>query len=543
MIVSFSIDDLKQSIPGVAGLADVAEDVLPDALKAVLGKAAEGATITVSGRMVSLDYSDLPETAIREAQRLCEKAANQADKGELSKATTLYRRAIELNPSLQSARRALAMVLFEADKPDDALDALIDALKANPRDSQGLVILGNHYARQDGQREVAIRLIRRACEVAPDDAVARNSLGGLLIEHDKPEEAITEFNAALALDPSLANAWYGRSVVEIGLQRWLDARDSLQQMFAVANLADRRQATMLGEARDSFRRVTNIIANDRAAESMACVEKLAARLGEVTGLSVTVRETELAGFLPSRSSPAWATGAEKHLVEIDERLPADMVKHHLACRECERMLEDAAIRETGDRRSIDFPEHCRNTIRSALTPYIRRIAARKGYDPGKLSEVATGLAESIVVQIREVVQNVGIERRLMDLESLREAQFCSLLLQAHTAASKTLDSPNREIVPPKLNTLRDTLAAVMALSADRISAGATDCENLFARSGVLPQARKIEAMAWDRANHPGAGDSTNRLFCEVANLLGVADWFDWADVDGVGKPNHPPEAP
>ena len=82
-------------------------------------------------------------------------------------------------------------------------------------------------------------------------------MGGLLIEHDQPEEAIAEFNATPALDPSLANAWYGRSVAEIGLQRWADARDSLQHMFAVANLADRRQETMLKEARDSFRRVSN----------------------------------------------------------------------------------------------------------------------------------------------------------------------------------------------------------------------------------------------------------------------------------------------
>ncbi len=190
---------------------------------------------------------------------------------------------------------------------------------------------------------------------------------------------------------------------------------------------------MLGEARDSFRRMTNIIANDRATESMACVEKLA--------------------------------------------------------------------------------------------------------------EVAFGLAESIVVQIREVVQNIGIDQRLMHQESLREAQFCSLLLQAHSAADKTLDSPNREIVPPKLNKLRDTLAAVMAIAADRISAGATGCESLFAKSGVLPQARKIEAMAWEIEDDPDAGSGTNRLFGEVAALLGVSDWYDWAEVDGGENFNQAPELP
>jgi hypothetical protein len=55
-----------------------------------------------------------------------------------------------------------------------------------------------------------------------------------------------------------------------------------------------------------------------------------------------------------------------------------------------------------------------------------------------------------------VVQNVRIERRLMEMQTLGETQFCPLLLQAHSAASKTLDSRNREIMPPKLNTIRST---------------------------------------------------------------------------------------
>lgn len=55
MTISFSLDDLKQSIPGIAGLADVADDALPDALRILLGKAAEGATIRVNGKIISLD--------------------------------------------------------------------------------------------------------------------------------------------------------------------------------------------------------------------------------------------------------------------------------------------------------------------------------------------------------------------------------------------------------------------------------------------------------------------------------------------------------
>lgn|GEM_PF-2065304 len=271
--------------------------------------------------------------------------------------------------------------------------------------------------------------------------MARNSLGGLLLEQDQPEEAIAAFDAALALDPSFANAWYGRSVAEIALQRWSAARDSLQQMFAIANLADRRQETMLKEARDSFSRVTNIIGNDRAAESFAVASDLASRLGEVTGQSVTVRETKVEGFLPSRSFAAWFTAKDHHLVEIDKRLPAEMVKHHLACRECIRMLIAAETGSKQESRDIGFPASCRSTILNALDADIRRIAARKSYDPAKLFEVTLGLAESAVIQTRHVIQDIVIERHLMEIDALREAQFCTLLLQAHAAVGPPSNHP------------------------------------------------------------------------------------------------------
>jgi len=535
--VSFSLDDLKQSIPGVSGLVDVAEDALPDALRTLLGKAADGATIRVSGKMVSLDYGDLPESTLMEAQRLCEKAAVQSNKGQFSKAASLYRRAIELNPSLQNARRELAMVLFETGKSDDAMDALLDALKTDPRDPQSLVILGNHYARQDGQRDVALRLIRRACEVAPEDAVATNSLGGLLLEQDQPEEAIAEFNQALALDPSLANAWYGRSVAEIALQRWSTARDSLQQMFAVASLTDRRLEPMLEQARDSFRRVTNIIGNDRATESLAAAADLGSLLGEATGRSVTVRETQVEGFLPSRSFPAWLTSKDHHLVEIDKRLPAEMVKHHLACRECCRMLIAVEAGSSQQGRDIGFPPDCRSAILKALDTDIRRISTRKGYDPAKLSEVALGLAESSIIQIRHVIEDIAVERRLMGIDALREAQFCALLLQAHAAVTATIGSPNRDIVPNKINTLRDTAAAVVALLLDRISNGATDYTSKFAKAGVLPLARRIESTVWEQAPDASQPNDPNRQFDEIATLLDIRDWYSWTTTVSQANPS------
>lgn len=44
--------------------------------------------------MISLDFGEIPEASVLEAQRLCEKASTQASKGELHKAPSIYRRVV-----------------------------------------------------------------------------------------------------------------------------------------------------------------------------------------------------------------------------------------------------------------------------------------------------------------------------------------------------------------------------------------------------------------------------------------------------------------
>jgi tetratricopeptide (TPR) repeat protein len=532
VIVSFSLDDLKHSVPGAADLAGFTGDELSDALRRLLGKAAEGASITLDGKMVTLDFGEIPPDRLQEADRLCEKASRQANKGELPKAASIYRRALELNPSLQIARRALAMVLLESGKSDDAIDVLLDALKTDPRDPEALVILGNHYARQNGQHEVALGLIRRACEVAPDDPVAHNSLGALLLEKDQAEEAVKEFDTALGLDPTLANAWYGRSVAEIGLQRWKPARDSLQQMFALAQLSDRRLGKMLHEARDSFRRVTNIIGNDRAADSLKAAENLAARLGEETGFPVTVREASLEYQIFSQSKPVWSTGKDHHLIELDEKIPAEMVKHHLVCHECCHLLRAADARTAGKHRLFSTSRASLAHATEILRPEIQRIV-RKGFDEEKITQVILSMTEARLALLFQVPLDILIEKRLAKIPELREAQFCSLLLQVHGATQTGLDSASRELMPPKLVALRDTLNAVSALFLDRISGGATEYSALYTKSGILPTARRIEALAYAHDGPPG---SEYDLIDEVGGMLGVRGWYEWENETGSSTP-------
>ena len=151
------------------------------------------------------------------------------------------------------------------------------------------------------------------------------------------------------------------------------------------------------------------------------------------------------------------------------------------------------------------------------------------------------MAESAVIEIRRVIQDIAVERRLMAVDALREAQFCTLLLQAHAAVGATIESPNRDIVPPKVNALRDTAAALVALLLDRISNGATDYTGKFTKAGVLPLARRIESSVWEPAHDLSQPYGLDRQFDEIATLLDVRDWYSWT-TSGQTKP-PPAERP
>lgn len=228
---SFSITDLKKSVPGAGALTALEGEELIAKLREVLGEVAKGAEVTVDGDMVTVTPDPVAAVNEVEARRLTQKAAIRARRGEYVKAVDIYRRVLELDPHLQESRRELAMVLVELGKDSEAVDTLLDVLRADPRDHQALTILGNHYARVKSAPATALRFLERAAEIAPEDATVQNSLGGVLFEQKKPGEALKHFDRALALSPAFCNAYYGKSLVLMLEGRFIEALASLGTMF------------------------------------------------------------------------------------------------------------------------------------------------------------------------------------------------------------------------------------------------------------------------------------------------------------------------
>ena len=149
--------------------------------------------------------------------------------------------------------------------------------------------------------------------------------------------------------------------------------------------------------------------------------------------------------------------------------------------------------------------------------------ARKGELVGKAAEaVDVTLIREGLSLLYNAPLDMLIETQIAMIPEMREAQFCSLLIQAHSGVSVGLNKRSRSIVPGPLLKMNDALNGAMALFVDELSGGTV----FFPQYEVTGHAKLASAVRdlCRKAQEPGAEYD---LVDSVAELLGLRGWFDW----------------
>ena len=521
---SFSIDDLKKSLPNVAHFDGLDGDELVNTLRTLLGAAAMDADVTVADGVVTVTPKELPAFRTDEAARLNGKAGARAKSGEFEKAVGIYRKVLELDPSRHDARRDLAMVLVEMGHADEAKDLLLDVLKTNPRDVASLVILGNHYAKAEGDRDSAEQFFRRAVDIDPDDATAHNSLAGMLCEKGQNEEALAEFEKALTLRPDFPQPRYGTAMVYLAQGRMQEARTALGEMFEKSDLGDSRNLPMLRQARDAYLKFTNIIANDSAAESAKVAEELVSRARELSGVDLAIERQPLPGIQLGRTQMAWKYRRDHHVVTLAKQMPAEMLFHHILAHECHHILLEAGARGVGANRWFTSTDDGLDAALDSMERDIRKISRTTSQDMDALKAMLRRMLPDALSLVYNAPLDILIERQIAREPRLTAAQFCSLSLQVHNASRVGLEKRSRTIVPPALLQINDVLNGSAALFLDKHSKGAT---NFFEPYQTMPTARLARDICAMCCEHDGPPGSEYALIDQIAELLGCRGWYSW----------------
>jgi tetratricopeptide (TPR) repeat protein len=241
--------------------------------------------------------------------------------------------------TLESDRETLRAV-YEAARSGDHTQAGQLAESALARGFEHPLVLNVAALRleQQGRLHEALRLLQRAVRLAPDDLASRNALGLCLLQLERADEALGQFEVLLRLDPSLpyAHTSHGNALQAIG--RITEAEESYRRALA---LDDTQGMALAGLAHIAVNRGAYHQARDFAEKALALLPGLpdavmsraAAELGERLPVKAETRiRALLSDGALSGEQRAMAHGLLGDILDALDR-PDEAIRAYAACNE------------------------------------------------------------------------------------------------------------------------------------------------------------------------------------------------------------------
>lgn len=168
--------------------------------------------------------------------------------GRVNDAESLYRRAVELNPSDAQAITGLATAQLDKGNAREAEETLKKGISRLPREAAlyqayGSMLLWGEGAENPGTQARAEQFLRKAIALDSSLAEPHYQLGKLALRDDRIREAQQQLEAAVRLDPASSKSHYGLAQVYRKLGRASDAAREVERFQA---LKAREERTFTG---------------------------------------------------------------------------------------------------------------------------------------------------------------------------------------------------------------------------------------------------------------------------------------------------------
>jgi predicted Zn-dependent protease len=164
-------------------------------------------------------YSELADNTMNklallapESGRMQQLIAEQLiNAGDLKGAIEHYRKAIAADPRLPGMHFELAEAILESSNDASAQAAAqqeLDAAVKTDGDSSRVECARGHLALLESRSDAAYAYYRLAYKLNPNEVQAQLGLAAILVDQDKPQEALQYLRSAVKADPMNANAHY-----------------------------------------------------------------------------------------------------------------------------------------------------------------------------------------------------------------------------------------------------------------------------------------------------------------------------------------------
>jgi len=487
--------------------------------------------IEIGDNAVTISFTEESANAQDEAARLAERAAKRAAEGNYDKAIALWKRVLELNPSLHKARRDLAMACMESGDTESAKNHLIEVLRLNPADAWGWVVLGNLYAKNQKDWATAEKFLRRALEIAPNDPWALNGLAAMTAQRGQTDEAVKLFEQAITANPDVPNPYYGLGVTFHRTGKPDLAARALNRLFTSARTQDVRSKTVFDQARTLYGAVQDDLMKQQHPEAFKAVENFRAGLEQLSGYPLRVTEGEFKDKTSAMIQMAWKHGRDHHLIKVRTSLPEDVRTHQMA-HELSHLQLEAEARKVGKNRFFVTTDSTEQAALQRVEADIRKLE-RKGYPADASQGLATALIRGLAGFLFNCPLDMLIETRLRErMPALSAGQFVALRMGALEALGTTTDPKIIEVTPKVIFRAGMALNGAYALFLDNLFHGATTYAAAYQRSESFAVSQRLFRHWQTRCPQLGPGDEY-ALVEEFADMVGLKGWYDWKPDPGT----------
>lgn len=481
--------------------------------------------VEIGVKSVTVSFAEESQNAQDEAIRLAERAGKRAAEGNYSKAISLWKRVLEIHPSLHKARRDLAMGLMEIGDIEGAKNHLIEVLRLNPGDPWGWVVLGNLYAKSEKDWPTAEKFLRRALEVSPDDAWALNGLAAMTAQRGQTDEAVKLFERAISSNPGLPNPYYGLGVTFHRSGQSDLALAALDRLFASAGLQDVRSKTVFDQARTLYGQVQEELVKRQHSDAFKAVENFRVELEGSSGFPVRVTSGEFKDKTTAVMQMAWKHGRDHHLMKHRTGLPEDLLTHQMA-HELTHLQLEAEARKVGRNKFFTTTDRTEQQVLQRLDGDIRKLQ-RKGFPAGASQDLVVALIRGLAGFLFNCPLDMLIETRLRQrLPALSASQFIGLRMGIREALESNTNAKVLEVTPKPILRAGLALNGAYCLFVDDFYLGATNYAAHYQRSEAFPVSQRLFQHWGARCGQLGPGDEYD-LVDEFADLVGLRGWYEW----------------
>ena len=260
MIVYVQLKDIIIDPSKKIDLLSIPKDEAISLIKNSYGFLSSSIDVSMEGDNAVIKFTEEKAEKVNEALKLYQKGVKEAERGEYSKAIKTFGKVLEVVPQHVDARRNLAMAYLELGEAVRAEEYLRECLRLDPNDRWTNLLLGNIYARNKRNLDVAEFFFQKCFEIDPNDHLMLSNYAAIMMEKGDIEKARELFEKAVAIDPTYPNTYYGLAMLHRAKDEPESALEIIERFFSQPKSKDIRSAQIYALSQKLYRGINKEVA-------------------------------------------------------------------------------------------------------------------------------------------------------------------------------------------------------------------------------------------------------------------------------------------